>query len=386
MLNDADIALRRLTSEPDSDFPWTNLTAGADLADQLSELTGGLSAPGTGKRIESGFSYWGVESTVAWGEAVADRFYPVMRESLDSFARRWRTVARTALGQDLHYVSLGPGTGEKDFVVLSDMLREKPDIAFVPVDMSPEMMRFLVHQPFRALPLNPVRLMPLQLDFSEEANVRQLRKRLDWVLPDQGFLFSLLGNTLANFDEDAELLRMLCSNLLRPNDRLLLEVATTSSVTKADIARAADEYRRSRRFREFVTCSLQHYTDLTVDLNGPGLEFNGAAEEGHGIAITMLYRNATGEAVQITLPDRSTVMFPPEDSIRLYLTRKYLPDGVATLLKTAELKIEARQHVDFTGPGTRHGQFGMDLILLSRPETRQKQAPEQALAASHNRR
>jgi hypothetical protein len=90
-----------------------------------------------------------------------------------------------------------------------------------------------------------------------------------------------------------------------------------------------------------------------VDLNGPGLEFNGAAEEGHGIAITMLYRNATGEAVQITLPDRSSVMFPPEDSIRLYLTRKYLPDGVATLLRTAEPKIEARQHVDFTGPGTR---------------------------------
>lgn len=72
MLNDADIAIRRLTSQPDSDFPWTNLTAGADLADQLSELTGGLRDPGTGKRIESGFSYWGVESTVAWGEAVAD--------------------------------------------------------------------------------------------------------------------------------------------------------------------------------------------------------------------------------------------------------------------------------------------------------------------------
>ena len=386
MLNDADIAIRRLTPQPDSDFPWANLTAGTDLADQLSELTGALRDPVTGKRIESGFSYWGVESTVAWGEAVADRFYPVMRESVDSFARRWRTVAKSAMGQDLHYVSLGPGTGEKDFVVLDHMLREKPDIAFVPVDMSPEMMRFLVHQPFRALPLNPVRLMPLQLDFSEEANVRQLRNRLDWVLPDQDFLFSLLGNTLANFDEDAELLRMLCSILLRPKDRLMLEIATTSSVTKEDIARAADEYRRSRRFREFVTCSLQHYTDLTVDLNGPGLEFDGAVEEGRGIAITMQYRNTTDEAVYITLPDRSSVAFPPDDTIRLYLTRKYLPAGVTDLLTAAELKIEARHHVDFTGPGTRHGQFGMDLLLLSRPEVRQKQAPAQALAASHNRR
>lgn len=382
----ADFALRRLTSPAGSDYPWTHPAVGADLSDQLAELTDSLKHPpnsdGLGKRIQSGFSYWGVESTVAWCEAVSDRFYPVMRESHERFAQRWQEISTHVLGHGFHYVSLGPGTGEKDATVLADLVAEKPDTCYIPVDMSAEMLRFPIHRPLRSVRINPVRIIPVQVDFSDEAIVTELRRRLDWWLPGEKFVFSLLGNTIANFDRDGELLEMLTEILLRPADLLVMEVATTTSADAQHAVRAADEYRKSRRFREFVTCSLQHYTDLTIDLEKPGLEFNGAAEGDQAIAITMLYRNTTGETIRIALPDRSTVEFPPDDTIRLYLTRKYLPKGIELLTSKANLRVVAEQHVDFQGPGTRRGgHFGMNLLVLAkgRPGNREPNLADQVL-------
>lgn len=382
----AEFALRRLTSPAGSDYPWTHPAVGADLADQLAELTDSLKQPpnseGRGKCIQSGFSYWGVESTVAWCEAVSDRFYPVMRESHERFAQRWREVSKHVAGREFHYVSLGPGTGEKDAAILADLAAQNPDTCYIPVDMSAEMLRIPIHRPLRSMRIDPVRIIPIQIDFSDEAIVTELRRRLDWLLPDGKFVFSLLGNTIANFDRDDELLEMLADILLKPDDMLVMEVATTTSSDLQHANRAADEYRKSRRFREFVTCSLQHYTDLTIDLEKPGLEFNGRAEDEHAIAISMLYRNTTEQSIRITLPDRSTVEFPPDDTIRLYLTRKYLPSGIDRLISRAKLRKIAHQHVDFQGPGTRRGgHFGMDLLVLSRarPGEREPNLADQVL-------
>src|SRR5262249_52275250 len=177
-------------------------------------------------------------------------------------------LIRPALGRGpLHYGRLGPGDGKKDTAILRGLQRDNPRLSYIAVDMSGEILRLGVGDLIRQLELSRNRILSVQLDFSAPDNVAALRRLLDKIFGDEPILFSLLGNTVANFDDDAELLTMLSRMLLGPHDRLALEVATTERLG-ADLAEnAAIEYGRSRTFREFVTSALMHYTDLQIDMD-----------------------------------------------------------------------------------------------------------------------
>src|SRR5262249_55816300 len=92
----------------------------------------------------------------------------------------------------------------------------------------------------------PTPALPPRLGFSAPENVAELRRLLHGMFGDEAILFSLLGNTLANFKNDTELLRMFAGQLLRPQDRFLLEVATTQRLSDILAQEAAEEYERSR--------------------------------------------------------------------------------------------------------------------------------------------
>ncbi|HAZ44689.1 MAG TPA: hypothetical protein DDW76_37510 [Cyanobacteria bacterium UBA11369] len=72
-----------------SDLGWTLCFIGdsqqTKLAELVQELKGDFSQTGDGKQILSGFSYWGIGPTIAWDKTCADPFYPVMKESIQSF-------------------------------------------------------------------------------------------------------------------------------------------------------------------------------------------------------------------------------------------------------------------------------------------------------------
>jgi uncharacterized SAM-dependent methyltransferase len=346
-------------------FPWPLVLVGEDQAAKLALLTGDLRRPesstGDGKRITSGFSYLGAEPAIAWVTACSDRLYPVMRESIESFGQRWHEV-RPALGRGpYHYVSLGPGDGQKDAVILRDLRRDNPRLSYIAVDMSSEMLRLGVGDVVRQLELSRNCILPVQLDFSAPDNVARLRHLLDKVFGAEPILFSLLGNTVANFEDDAHLLRLLSRTLLRPHDRLALEVATTERLG-ADLAEeAASEYGRSRTFREFVTSALMHYTDLQIDMDS--VLFAGNMVGQRALMVKIIYANTSGRATRITLPDRTTVRFPYNDTILLLLTRKYAPDGLDALLAESRVSKVAGSHFYFAGrTGSR---FGMDLLILA---------------------
>ena len=349
----------------ETDFAWSLGLVGEDQAAKLALLTGDLRRPesstGDGKRITSGFSYLGVEPAIAWVTACSDRLYPVMRQSIESFGQRWHEV-RPALGPGpYHYVSLGPGDGKKDAVILRDLRRDNPKLSYVAVDMSSEMLRLGVGDLIRQLELSRNCILPVQLDFSAPDNVAGLRHLLDKIFGAEPILFSLLGNTVANFTDDAQLLTMLSRTLLRPHDRLALEVATTERLG-ADLAEeAATEYGRSRTFREFVTSALMHYTDLQIDMDS--VLFVGKVAGQRALIVKIIYANASGAATRITLPDRTTVRFSHDDTILLALTRKYAPDGLDALLAESRVSKVGGSHFYFAGKtGSR---FGMDLLILA---------------------
>ncbi|WP_341528580.1 L-histidine N(alpha)-methyltransferase [Nostoc sp. UHCC 0302] len=344
---------------------WTLCFIGEDQSNKLAELTqelrGEFSTTGDGKEILSGFSYWGIGPTIAWDHACNDRFYLVMKESIESFRSRWQQInLKNIKDQKYHYVSLGVGTGEKDQHILSLLLKSNPDLLYFPVDMSSEMLRLGVQQATRGSQLKGTHLLPIQIDFSIDRNVRELRKLLDKVVNDSPVLFSLLGNTLANFQQDTELLQTL-SQLLRPEDKLLLEVATTEDLSEEAAQKAAKEYAKTRSFREFVTSALLQNTDLHIDLNS--VFFEGFVEADRAIVIKIFYHNLTGNTIEVTLPDRSVMNFADQDTIRLLLSRKYTSTGIQQSISDSKLVLVDSLNT-LLEPRLKNG-FGMDLILVA---------------------
>lgn len=347
---------------------WSFCLVGEDQSQKLAQITSDLTAPhsatGDGKRIASGYSYWGVESTMAWIHACTDLYYPVMRDSIASFERRLTVGDEMEGAPDYHYVTLGVGTGEKDNAVLRLLCtrRSPRDVRFVPVDVSMEMLRHGTRNALRGNGLPYANTLPVQLDFASHKNLRALRELVDGIAGSEPVLFSLLGNTLANFDDDARRLRDMARTLLRPGDHFLLEVASTNRLDQYAAAKAAQEYQSSPRFSEFVTSALLHYTDLQID--GRSVEFQGDVEGDKALKIKILYRNRTGQTLRPLLPNRTTFDFPDGDTVRLYTTRKYGSPGLDQMIAEAGLRIvsDHGHHDDDATEGV--NPFGLRLLLL----------------------
>lgn len=373
--------LRRLERViEETDFAWSLCLVGEDQSRKLADLTNALkrpaSASGDEKQIASGYSYWGTEPAISWEQACRDRYYPVMKEGIDTFGRRWRSLWSTFGGdKKFHYVSLGPGTGEKDRAILALLHSENPTMFYAPVDMSAEMLRICL-QPMNTLPFIRrfrSQILPIQLDFSFEENVDELNDLRERLVADEPVLFSLLGNTMANFEDDIALVERLSRHLLRPQDRLLIEVATASQLDDVTAEAAGREYQESNAFCTFVTSALHQCTDLSIDMEN--LQFETEIAGDRSILIKMLYRNRSGITTTMTLPDRQVVPFPADDTIKLYISRKYRRDALEVDLRNLGLSVESNLHHSQTGRG--RAQFGLDLLLLSKQPSTQPSTPAQ---------
>ena len=294
-----------------AELGWTLCFIGEDQSDKLAVLTQDLRRPfsdaGDGKQFASGFSYWGIGPTLAWARACSDPLYLVMKKSIESFHERWVNL-QSSFSVAYHYVSLGVGTGSKDRRILRDLSRLNRDLYYFPVDMSPEMLRVGIKESIGSQEIPRCKLLPIQIDFSQPSNADELQRMLRRIIGDEPILFSLLGNTLANFEEDTELLTIL-RRLLRPQDRLLLEVASTSRLDDVSARSAADEYSRSTAFRQFVTSALLQYTDLPAGIET--VTFASSQEDTRAILIKAIYQNRSEQVIPMKLPDNSTIPFKP---------------------------------------------------------------------------
>lgn len=359
------------------ELKWSLCFTGEDESRKLVELIDKLkidfSPTGDGKEVPSGFSYWGIVSTRAWKITCSDQLYPVMRDGINSFNERLREIYDEKFTkQKYHYVSLGVGTGDKDNEILKRLYSSNNNIRYFPVDMSSTMLRLGVQSATKDIPLKGSHVLPIQIDFSIENNVIELRKLLDRIDNDDPILFSLLGNTLANFPDDIELLQTI-SKLMRTGDKLLLEVATTEKLNQEAAAAAAREYANVSSFKEFVTSTLLQHTNMNIDFANlsfePSIEpcnFEDSIEPcNKALFIKVLYHNSSQETISIMLPDWETVEFKHGDTIRLLTTRKYSAKGLDKIISESKLKKINNSRRLLGGRNNRYG-FGIDLILLSK--------------------
>lgn len=355
----------------DKRVQWSRLVVGDDYRDDMVRLVRDLtihdpSPTGDGRHISCGHAYWGVGPTIAWHNACTDPSYPVGRLSMEGFAEMWRMLRRgDGNGLPAAYVSLGPGTGEKDLTVLTSLADTGREPIYIPVDMSAEMLRLQLKARGDAAG-SLQRMVAVKLDFSVAANLRKLRVFLDRVVGEgTPILFSLLGNTLANFPDDQRLLKSLVDCLLtHDDDRLLLEVATSSRLDQSAADKAAKEYRGSALFMDWVTSALlAHTRNLVIGKNA--VKFLPSVEEGRALVLKVVYTNTSADEKDIVLANGEEFSFPPRDTIRLELTRKYHPDAVTALLVGAALAECGRQKTALVDDDDTD-EFGLELVLARR--------------------
>ena len=128
---------------------------------------------------------------------------------------------------------------------------------------------------------------------------------------------------------------------------------------------AADERAGSRLYNEFVTSALGTYTDLTIDMNW--LQFTGTIEDGKALRVEGHYVNCGNEPIMMTLPNRETIPYRPQERIQLLLGRKYLPEGLHRMLVSCGLDEVIFESQSGQQPSGHEGQasyFGLALMLL----------------------
>ncbi len=342
--------------------------------EMLGYLSGKLSKGE--KKIVSGYSYWGIGPTNAWNHACHDLEYIVMKKGIDEFPKNWIEIYNSSLAdKSYNYVSLGVGTGKKDVSVLASLIEKNPDVKYFPIDMSPEMLHsgtiYVRRNMTKYLKENQIlQTLPLQIDFSKKFKIEKIRNMLDLLAGEEPIIFGLLGNTLANFDSDRDLLKILSKELLKPDDILLLELAKTKATNDDAIKRAEFEYDH-KAFRDFVLSSLIRATNIDVtkmDEVYRRLEFKAKPEELpdkeiKALKISVCYTNNSQKDQSIRLIDGDPLPFPSDDRIRLYLSRKYTQEGIDDLIKYSNLKKLEKISMDYPSENVT---FGLELLLLKR--------------------
>lgn len=346
------------------DFAWSVTLVGEDQSDKLATLAqhldDGHSASGDGKRVPSGYAYWGIGPTIAWFNASNDPTYMVIKVGTEMFRRQWRSISPLVTDECVHLVSLGVGTGAKDGMFLETMRRANPSMLYIPVDMSAEMLRTGSRTAVRDAHFPLDRSLGLQIDLSLDGNLEELKLFLDRLVGEEPVLYSLVGNTVANFDDDKEFLNGI-ARVLRPQDRMLVEFATTENLSDEAVRAAEAEYRQTRGFVEFVASAVRYNTDLKIDLDQ--IRFTGSVED-ESILLKVYWQNASGEDLRMLIPGSRPIHLEPEDTIRLYTTRKYTTERIDQLvagagLRTTHVQRERFRHTQRPSP------FGLELRLVT---------------------
>jgi uncharacterized SAM-dependent methyltransferase len=301
-------------------------TAGR-LGEVMSAILGGGDT--TTRYIKEGHQYTGDNPARLWRAATVDDDYRTISWGIHQFHEHWHAIQARLTGP-YHYISIGPGTGEKDQTILQHLQQEagKQTIVYVPVDISRALLRIGVDVALRGVNRDRVEVLPVELDITNPGAVGALRLVLQRLSQDANLLISLLGNTLANFRDDRQMLKNISQLLGSERDLLFLELATTKDATRSLAAQAAREYDNSKSFKGFCMASLAEYTDLTERKGN--VECVGELGATDVLRITTRFRAHKKTRVRVQTGEDFTL--DANEAIDLLLSRKYTQTAIDGLL------------------------------------------------------
>lgn len=290
-------------------------------------IKGGRAVKEVSRRIEDGYQYVGGFPAHMWRQAAHDASYKTLHYGIVTFPQRWELI-EPQIHSRMHYVSIGPGTGEKDQAILHHLERfANTPIVYIPVDISADLLRMSLETSVQQIDEKKIDVLPVELDITSGQGLDGLKEVIARMTDGGPVLISLLGNTLANFRDDKQMLHRISSLLSTPEDMLLMELATSQEATQQCADRAGEEYDGSVSFRNFVMAALTQYTNCTPE---SGNVIHQGRVVGDLIEVATLF--TANESLPIYVSDTDEFTLQEGEGIELYRSRKYPPGALEALL------------------------------------------------------
>jgi uncharacterized SAM-dependent methyltransferase len=177
------------------------------------------------KFVPSKYLYWTPQASEHWLELCNQEKYQYYSNSLEVLRKKAQTLAGQIVAAagtaQIDFVSVGSGDGVKDNVLLRQLqkeLREEEFVYYYPVDISDTLIVEAIRNALRGgLPRGRFKVKALIADFLKLEKLKAFYEERP--APN---LFSVLGNTVGNADEDKLLDSV--SEAMMPGDLVLLEV------------------------------------------------------------------------------------------------------------------------------------------------------------------
>jgi hypothetical protein len=182
-----------------------------------------------GSMISSRFSYAAEKGTKHWLELCHDSLYTVYHDSISylsaNASKLLAACGKSFLASSPDVISLGPGDGIKDRIILNALARELDkdgnahEMFYYPVDVSHRMLATAVHTIREDYSLSRrIKIKAFHSDFKHLSAFRPV-----YNFRPEPNLFLLLGNTFGNMQDEKNFLHRLY-RAMYPGDILLLEV------------------------------------------------------------------------------------------------------------------------------------------------------------------
>ncbi|HBL09837.1 MAG TPA: XRE family transcriptional regulator [Cyanobacteria bacterium UBA11162] len=344
---------------------WLLTYIGEDQLLKLGALEDDLKNKGD-RRIQSGYSYWGVGPVQMWNWACTDRTYH-MRKNILEFPHYARQLAQYVDKERYNFVSLGVGEGSKDRSILSDFFNKygsietENDFLYIPVDMSLDMLRVAVETIQETNPLPLHRCIAIQRDFESFQGMQEIAYIAQSLGSQKPILYGFIGNTIANVENPKQVLGNIV-NVMRTEDLLIFEAQiVNASVLEVErrqetIESVQREY-LSHCFRNFALSALLQNTDLTIEPNERGNSYIVDVDlyqwdYGQVLQIDCFFENNTDRPLYMTLITEETVMLDKKERIRLYRSRKFPQHTLHNFVHASGLRILGQnQYLSEKGTG-----------------------------------
>jgi hypothetical protein len=344
------IRLSRLRQRLGQD--WLLSFLGEDQLQNLAEIVRDLRSD---CKIQSKFAYWGPVPTYHWDMACNDASY-TMKDSIEEVKccvpGHDELLSRTREREHC-FLSLGPGTGEKDARLLPEIFGSQfGAITYIPVEMSLEMLRLGLRKIRSGLGSRLNVPVAVQADIEHEKLLSDSVSVAKTVADGKPLIFSLLGNTISNTEDPLHELRLIRS-VMTPEDLLLLEAwivdtgQLADGVFERDLGRKLSTEYSSDAFRPFAISGLRQNSTLPIRPDDPDnyrVEVTRATERYGTVAQIdcFLYNNSRTDLVG-QFYNGHEYRIKTNGKVRLYRSRRYDREGLTKLVQSAQFTIHGLQ-------------------------------------------
>ena len=280
----------------------------ADLVRQLYENLKQLRLPDYLLYMD----HWGAENWLALDKSkkfsVTSQLTKLTQENIGSIAQ--------FLPRDINIVSIGVGSGEKDHILLKELVPKK-NIKYYPIDIN----EYFVDMTLQGIEKLPIEKTGIVGSIEDISTIKTYL--------DSPYMLCMLGNTFCNYEPD-RILKILNENLDITDffllDCQLFPQATDSSVAKKDLE-------EMYRCEENVT--FNKYPLIKYGMNPDNIQFHMELLSTN-LSTGTVYK--THKNLKITTDGSvkigtNTVHFKSGDVIKMGFTYKYTYEQIISLLK-----------------------------------------------------